>query len=325
MLFWAQPWDCSLRQAWGSGRAPGTSLIHSRVPAHTTQQALPRSAILILILSAFWGSRGFTRRLEAPNGAGEARERVAELVGHWPSPAHCPLAWSHLLLGERRPPTSRWLDEPERMEHEAGEKREPEKPEVWEPGLRLRLPLGAGDEEAGEGSGPTPPRWQPEEDVEPLPASSLELESGETGQGAEWAAAAGGPAPCSHPHPRPGPRPPWPPASAGHAAAPPAAASAVSACAVFSSSCFSTASPSAENQGQPGGAWQPATEQPKCLHGAPTGDKLCRSQDPMATRTWSCHLAHLLGPLLPSTLQSWRPRKNQEASGWAPASPGASC
>ena len=122
--------------------------------------------------------------MEAPNGAGEARERrVAELVGHRPSPAHCLLAWSHLLLGERRPPASRWLDEPERMEHEAGEKREPEKPEVWEPGLRLRLPLGAGDEEAGEGSAPMLPRWQPEEDVEPLPASSLELESGETGQG----------------------------------------------------------------------------------------------------------------------------------------------
>lgn len=243
VLFWVQPWDCSLRQAWGSGQALGTGLVHSRVPAHTTQQALPRSAILILILSAFWGSRGFTRRLEAPNGAGEARKgRVAELVRHRPGPAHCPLAWSHLLLGERRPPASRWLDEPERMEHEAGEKREPEKPEVWEPGLRLRLPPGAGDEEAGEGSAPAPPGWQPEEDVEPLPASSLEPESGETCRGAEWAAgpvaAARGPAPRSHPHPRPGPRPPWPPASAGHAAAPPAAASAVSACAASSSSCF---------------------------------------------------------------------------------------
>lgn len=46
----------------------GTPLCFPR-HAHTTQQALPRSAILILILSAFWGSRGFTRRFEAPNGA----------------------------------------------------------------------------------------------------------------------------------------------------------------------------------------------------------------------------------------------------------------
>lgn len=61
----------------GSGPAPlpsaGCPALLSR-PAHTTQQALPRSAILILILSAFWGSRGFTRRFEAPNGAGEGRE-----------------------------------------------------------------------------------------------------------------------------------------------------------------------------------------------------------------------------------------------------------
>ena len=280
MLSWARPWDCSLRLSRGSGRAPGTGLVHSKVPGHTTQQALPRSAILIL--SAFWGSRGFTRRLEAPNGAGEAREgRVAELVRHRPSPARCPLAWSHLLLGESRPPASRWLDEPERMEHEAGEKREPEKPEVWEPGLRLRLPLGAGDEEAGEGSAPMPPRWQPEEDVEQLPASSLELESGETGQGTEWAAATGGPAPCSHPHPRPGPQPPWPPASAGHAAAPPAAASAVSACAASSSSCFLTASLSAKrarvSPGVPGS--QPRSS-PSLSTGLPQGTRSAGPRTP---------------------------------------------
>lgn len=51
-----------------SDRHPNTML---GCPVHTTQQALPRSAILILILSAFWGSRGFTRRFEAPNGAEE--------------------------------------------------------------------------------------------------------------------------------------------------------------------------------------------------------------------------------------------------------------
>lgn len=96
--------------------------------------------------------------MEAPNGAGEAREgRETELA--WPArprlPAHALLPDS--LLGDRRPPVSRWLDEPERMEHDAGEKREPEKPEVCEPGLRLRSPPGAGEEEAGEGPGPAPP------------------------------------------------------------------------------------------------------------------------------------------------------------------------
>lgn len=65
------------------------------------------------------------------------------------------------------------------MEHEAGEKREPEKPEVWEPELRLRSPPWAGEEEAGEGPALAPPRWQPEDEVEPLPPSSLEPESGE--------------------------------------------------------------------------------------------------------------------------------------------------
>lgn len=70
------------------------------------------------------------------------------------------------------------------MEHEAGEKREPEKPEVWEPGLRLRSPPAAGEEEAEEGPAPAPPPgWHPDEDVEPLPPSSLEPASGETGRG----------------------------------------------------------------------------------------------------------------------------------------------
>lgn len=49
------------------------------------------------------------------------------------------------------------MDEPERMEQEAGEKREPEKPEVCEPVLRLRPPPRAGDEGAGEGPAPGPP------------------------------------------------------------------------------------------------------------------------------------------------------------------------
>lgn len=162
----------------------GCPALLSKAP-HTTQQALPRSAILILILSAFWGSRGFTRRFEAPNGAGEGREgRETELAGPLLAlPAHHPLARPNLLLGDRRPPVSRWLEEPERMEHEAAEKSEPEKPEVWEPGLRLRSPPGAGEEEAGEGPALAPPGWQPEEDVEPLPPSSLEPESGEPGRG----------------------------------------------------------------------------------------------------------------------------------------------
>lgn len=91
MPVWAQSWVCVTRQTlgsvewhcrpqrapWGLARAPaltaGCPALLSG-PAHTTQQALPRSAILILILSAFWGSRGFTRRFEAPNGAGEGRE-----------------------------------------------------------------------------------------------------------------------------------------------------------------------------------------------------------------------------------------------------------
>lgn len=98
-------------------------------------------------------------------------------------PARHPLALPGLLLGDRRPPVSRWLEEPERMEHEAGEKREPEKPEVWELGLRLRSPPVVGEEEAEEGPGPAPPGWQPEEEVEPLPPSSLEPESGERGRG----------------------------------------------------------------------------------------------------------------------------------------------
>lgn len=94
-----------------------------------------------------------------------------------------PQALPNLLLGDRRPPVSRWLEEPERMEHEAGEKREPEKPEVWEPGLRLRSPPPAGEEEAGERPALVPPGWQPEEEVEPLPPSSLEPASGEMGRG----------------------------------------------------------------------------------------------------------------------------------------------
>lgn len=69
------------------------------------------------------------------------------------------------------------------MEHEAGEKSEPEKPEVWEPGLRLRSPAVAGEEEAGDGLALAPPGWQPEEEVEPLPPSSLETASAERGRG----------------------------------------------------------------------------------------------------------------------------------------------
>lgn len=138
------------------------------------------------------------------------------------------------------------------MEHEAGEKREPEKPDVWEPGLRLRLPPGAGEEEAGEGPVLAPPGWQPEEEVEPLPPSSLEPESGDTGRGgmrAEDLVAMLGsprapPVPLA-PHPQLGRLPPRPPASAGHAAAPPAATSAVSFCVSSSFSCFSTAYPAA--------------------------------------------------------------------------------
>lgn len=74
------------------------------------------------------------------------------------------------------------MDEPERMEQEAAEKREPEKPDVCEPGLRLRSPPGAGEDEAGEVLARAPPGWQPEEEVEPLPPSSLKPESGELGQ-----------------------------------------------------------------------------------------------------------------------------------------------
>lgn len=114
------------------------------------------------------------------------KDEKGETEPAWPLPilpARHPLALSGLLLGDRRPPVSRWLEEPERMEHEVGEKREPEKPEVWEPGLRLRSPPGAGEEEAGEGPAMAPPGWQPEEEVEPLPPSSLELESGEKGRG----------------------------------------------------------------------------------------------------------------------------------------------
>lgn len=57
------------------------------------------------------------------------------------------------------------------------ENRDPEKPEVCELGLRLRSPPGTGEEEAGEGPALVPSGWQPEEEVEPLPRSSLELES----------------------------------------------------------------------------------------------------------------------------------------------------
>lgn len=115
----------------------------------------------------------------------EKGERLSRLGPRLASPhrAH-PQARPNLLLGDRRPPVSRWLEEPERMEHEAGEKREPEKPDVWEPGLRLRSPPVAGEEEAGEGPAPAPPPgWQPEEEVEPLPPSSLEPASGERGRG----------------------------------------------------------------------------------------------------------------------------------------------
>lgn len=68
------------------------------------------------------------------------------------------------------------------MEQEAVENRDPEKPEVCELGLRLRSPPGTGDEEAGEGPALVPSGWQPEEEVEPLPRSNLELESGKKGQ-----------------------------------------------------------------------------------------------------------------------------------------------
>lgn len=116
-------------------------------------------------------------------GKQEKGERLSWPGPAPPGPAHLCLPLPDLLLGDRRPPVSRWLEEPERMEHEAGEKREPEKPEVWELGLRLRLPPGAGEEEAGEGPAAAPPGWQPEEEVEPLPPSSLEPASGETGGG----------------------------------------------------------------------------------------------------------------------------------------------
>lgn len=63
------------------------------------------------------------------------------------------------------------------------ENRDPEKPEVCELGLGLRSPpVGTGEEEAGEGPALVPSGWQPEEEVEPLPCSSLELESVEKGQ-----------------------------------------------------------------------------------------------------------------------------------------------
>lgn len=95
------------------------------------------------------------------------------------STTHCT---PYLLLGDRRPPVSRLLDEPERVEQEAVENRDPEKPEVCELGLRLRSPPSTGEEEAGEGPALVPSGWQPEEEVEPLPRSSLELESGEKEQ-----------------------------------------------------------------------------------------------------------------------------------------------
>lgn len=64
------------------------------------------------------------------------------------------------------------------MEQEAAENREPEKPDVCELGLRLRWPPGSGEEEPGEVLARAPPGWQPEEEVEPLPPSSLEPRSG---------------------------------------------------------------------------------------------------------------------------------------------------
>lgn len=114
-------------------------------------------------------------------GKEEKEERLILALLLLVLPIYYPL-FPHLLLGDRRPPVSRWLDEPERMEQEAVENRDPEKPEVCELGLRLRSRPGAGDEEAGEGPALVPSGWQPEEEVEPLPRSNLELESGKKGQ-----------------------------------------------------------------------------------------------------------------------------------------------
>lgn len=73
---WRQQQEAAL--SYIKGDKPST--FSSQNVQHTTQQALPRSAILILILSAFWGSRGFTRRLEAPNGAEEREGRETDLA-----------------------------------------------------------------------------------------------------------------------------------------------------------------------------------------------------------------------------------------------------
>lgn len=193
-------------------------------------------------------------------GKAEKGQRLSQPWPPWALPTSRLPAPADLLLGDRRPPVSLWLEEPESMEQEAGEKREPEKPEVREPGLRLRSFPGAGEEEAGEGPAPAPPGWQPEEDVDPLPPSSLLPESGEKGRRQRQRERAPlRPGACLAarcplgPHRLPAPPPPWPPACAGPAAAPPAAASAVSACAASSSSCFLTAYQSAVRaKGTPG-------------------------------------------------------------------------
>lgn len=89
----------------------------------------------------------FKRKDVGPEVCEDSKMEEQDCLG--PSGLHCLLAlWDYgseagySLLGERRPPRSRWLEIPDMAEPE---KRDPEKPEVVESGLKWRLVVPGGE------------------------------------------------------------------------------------------------------------------------------------------------------------------------------------